>query len=48
MCTHLMYADFILLFYLFLLGQRWPNKELQTNTNSLRNNGKYYTALQQW
>ena len=30
-CTHFIYADFILLFYLWLLGQRWPNKEVQTN-----------------
>ena len=30
-CTHFIYADFILLLYLWLLGQRWPNKEVQTN-----------------
>ena len=31
MCAHFMYADFIMFFYLWLLGQRWPNKEVQTN-----------------
>ena len=30
-CTHFIYADFILLFYLWLLGQTLPNKEVQTN-----------------
>ena len=29
--THFMYAEFILLFYLWLLGQRRPTKEVQTN-----------------
>ena len=32
MCAHFMYADFIkLLFYPWLLGQRWTNEEIQTN-----------------
>ena len=30
-CTQFIYADFILLFYLWLLGQIWPNKEVKTN-----------------
>ena len=30
MCAHFMYADFMIFFYLWLLGQRWPNKEVQT------------------
>ena len=31
MCVHFMYADFMIFFHLWLLGQRWPNKEVQTN-----------------
>ena len=32
LCAHFMYADFMMFFfYLWLLGQRWPNKEVQTD-----------------
>ena len=44
MCAHFMYADFMMFFYLWLLGQRWPNKEVQT-INYLCLNSKIFSHV---
>ena len=48
MCAHFMYADFMMFFYLWLLGQRWPNKEVQTYVNPIFSSYTLYILIALW
>ena len=47
-CAHRMYADFILLIYLWLLGQRWLNKEVHKHNNAGQSVGSVSSIKWAW